>query len=423
MEKKIATIVICFMFVSFGLSAAIRAEDPNLATVFSYQGRLETAGSGDPLSGSYDFKFRVYDTPLVGTGIPIGDLMEVPNIPVTEGIFTVQLDPDPGGTAPNLFNGEVRYLEIDVRGKDDPNYFTISPRQRIHAAPYAITASSARWLRGRNSTEKVVYVDDSGNVGIGTTSPASILDIQDNAFMPIIKLTNMNATDGHVGILLNRTSSTSENSISFQENETELWKIGLDNSPTGSEGDFVIKTTNNNPAEFAVKSSGGAAEVVINGTIVSQNIVYKTADQVEKNAGLHSDNDLKFYMKANTKYQFEFIFFVYREDGHEIKFKLQGPSNTINLIAQTMETIERKGNIDDPYDSHAYCTRLTSPTYSHYHYQNMGGDYYTTCKIRGTIETGSNSGNLELQWGPVITNTNDNPMVYKGSYLIYREIP
>jgi hypothetical protein len=178
MEKKVATIVLCFMFVGFGLSAAIRAED--LGTVFSYQGRLETAGS-PPLNGSYDFKFQVYDTPIVGTGTPIGDPMAEPNVPVTEGIFTVQLDPDPNGTDPNLFNGEVRYLEIAVRKTGSAEqYYTISPRQRINAAPYAITASSARWLRGRSSTEKVVYVDDAGNVGVGTTSPTAKLEVNGN---------------------------------------------------------------------------------------------------------------------------------------------------------------------------------------------------------------------------------------------------
>ena len=375
------------MLLLLGLGGASRAEDPNLGTVFSYQGRLETAGS-EPLNGSYDFKFQVYDI----DGTPIGEIMVEPNITVTEGIFTVQLDPDPNGTVPNLFNGEVRYLEIAVRetGSADPNYFTISPRQRIHAAPYAITASSARWLRGRNSTEKVVYVDDSGNVGIGTTSPSQKLDVVGNA-----------TVSGNVGI--GTTSPTAKLEVNGNIKTAGVYEDDL--------GNVGIGTTS------------PTAKLEVNGTVVSQNIVYKTANQVEKIYGLHSDNDLKFYMKANTKYQFEFIFFVYREDGHEIKFKLQGPSNTINLIAQTMETRERIGDSDDPYDSVAYCARLNSPTYAHYHYQNMGGNYYTTCKIRGTVETGSDSGNLELLWGPVITNTNDYPKVYKGSYVIYREIP
>ena len=175
METSTNRIWIGMMILLLGLAGVGRAED--LGTVFSYQGRLETAGS-PPLNGSYDFEFRVYDTDEVGTGTPIGMIMEEPNIPVTEGIFTVQLNPDPTGTNPNLFNGEVRYLEIAVRktGSAEP-FYTISPRQRIHAAPYAITASSARWLRAKNSTEKVVYVDDSGNVGIGTEMPGTNLHV------------------------------------------------------------------------------------------------------------------------------------------------------------------------------------------------------------------------------------------------------
>jgi hypothetical protein len=178
MKTRTNRIWLGMMILLLGLGGVSWAED--LGTVFSYQGRLETAGS-EPLNGSYDFEFSVHDTPLVGTGTPVGESMSEPNVPVTEGIFTVQLNPDPNGTAPNLFNGEVRYLEIAVRktgSAESP--FTISPRQRINAAPYAITASSARWLRGRNSAEKVVYVDDTGNVGIGTTSPTAKLEVNGN---------------------------------------------------------------------------------------------------------------------------------------------------------------------------------------------------------------------------------------------------
>ena len=439
MEKKIATIVICFMFVSFGLSAAIRAEDPNLATVFSYQGRLETAGSGDPLSGSYDFKFRVYDTPLVGTGIPIGDLMEVPNIPVTEGIFTVQLDPDPGGTAPNLFNGEVRYLEIDVRGKDDPNYFTISPRQRIHAAPYAITASSARWLRGRNSTEKVVYVDDSGNVGIGTTSPRGKLEVShDGATTDLVVDAN-----GNVGIVnedpeyrleVGNTSETNNYMRIRSKGAAGLMFYDGQGSYSGmiqyhhdddemrfrTIGGEVMRITDD--GKVGIGTTSPTAKLEVNGTIVSQNIVYKTDTQYEKNVGLHLDNHLKFYMKPNTKYQFEFNLSVYRENGHEILYNLDPGNGVLYLNAHTMEYPVRHGASDnDPYPSSVYCARLIWE--QSYHYRNWDYTGDACCKIWGVIENGSYGDDLQLRWGPVITNTNNNPYVRKGSYVIYREIP
>ena len=89
METRTNRIWLVMMVLLLGLVGASWAEDPNLGTVFSYQGRLETAGSGDPLSGSYDFKFRVY-ADAVSTNTAIGDPMEVPNVPVTKGIFTVR---------------------------------------------------------------------------------------------------------------------------------------------------------------------------------------------------------------------------------------------------------------------------------------------------------------------------------------------
>ncbi|MBN2020334.1 MAG: hypothetical protein JW749_08920, partial [Sedimentisphaerales bacterium] len=97
----------------------------------------------------------------------------------------------------------------------------------------------------------------SGNVGIGTTSPRDMLDIQGSSFMPLVILENTNTTDGHVGIKLKRGNSDAESSISFRNpDETEVWKVGMDNAPAGTQGDFAIKTTNNASAEFTVKSSG-----------------------------------------------------------------------------------------------------------------------------------------------------------------------
>jgi hypothetical protein len=101
-----------------------------LGTGFTYQGRLTDGGS--PADGEYDFEFRLYDDP--DTGAQVGDTVTVGAKTVTDGLFTVELDFGSGA-----FTGEARYLEIGVRpGGSNGAYTTLSPRQALTPAPYAL---------------------------------------------------------------------------------------------------------------------------------------------------------------------------------------------------------------------------------------------------------------------------------------------
>ncbi len=50
-------------------------------TQFTYQGKLND--NGNPASGQYDFKFKLYDTSTVGTGTQQGGDVVVSNVTVT----------------------------------------------------------------------------------------------------------------------------------------------------------------------------------------------------------------------------------------------------------------------------------------------------------------------------------------------------
>jgi hypothetical protein len=99
-----------------------------LGTAFTFQGRLDEGGV--PASGVYDFQFRLYDA---DAGSPVGSPVTIDDWPVDEGYFTVW--PDFG----DVFNGEERWLEIAVRpGASGGGYTTLSPRQKVTPAPYAL---------------------------------------------------------------------------------------------------------------------------------------------------------------------------------------------------------------------------------------------------------------------------------------------
>ena len=125
-------------------------------TQISYQGSLKDAGA--PASGPYDIEFRLFDSQTGGTQI-VSEVL-LPNVPVSEGVFSVALD---FGAA--AFPGADRFLEISVRKSGTSALATLTPRQKILSAPYAIqslraqTAANAQALNGIAASQYVLTND------------------------------------------------------------------------------------------------------------------------------------------------------------------------------------------------------------------------------------------------------------------------
>ena len=106
-----------------------------LGTAFTYQGQLKKAGN--PVNGACDFQFSLYDA--ASGGSPIG-VQTTTGITVTDGLFTVQLD-----FGADAFQGDARWLQIAVRCTGDTGYVTLSQRQPLAPAPYALFSKAAPW--------------------------------------------------------------------------------------------------------------------------------------------------------------------------------------------------------------------------------------------------------------------------------------
>jgi hypothetical protein len=81
-------------------------------------------------------------------------------VPVTEGIFTAELD------FGAVFDGTALYLEIGVRpdGSADP-YTTLSPRQSLTAAPFAFTLRPGAEVIGETTGNSVVEARNTAPTG------------------------------------------------------------------------------------------------------------------------------------------------------------------------------------------------------------------------------------------------------------------
>jgi len=138
------------------------ARAADIGTAFTYQGFLEKP-AGVPVTSTCDFKFSLWDA-LAGPS-QIGATQTVTGVTVSRGVFTVgSPDIDFG---PGAFDGEARWLAIDVQCIGDTVFVSLIPRVELTPAPYAQRASN-----GVGPPDTLEIDQATGNVGIGTTSPS-----------------------------------------------------------------------------------------------------------------------------------------------------------------------------------------------------------------------------------------------------------
>jgi len=150
------------IFVVF-LSLYVTADAAGIPLIFSYQGRLTNA-AGSLLTGTYYFKFSIWDDPTSdpSTGNKLWPTCDgCPNsvtATVSSGVFNVNIG-DTGQDALNYnFNtNKDIYLQVEA-SSNGSSFETLSPRQRISSAVFARLAAA---------------VSGTGQSSFGTTTPIS----------------------------------------------------------------------------------------------------------------------------------------------------------------------------------------------------------------------------------------------------------
>ncbi|MFA5928548.1 MAG: hypothetical protein WC838_04535, partial [Candidatus Margulisiibacteriota bacterium] len=172
---------------------------PNQLT---YSGRL--LQNGALVNSTLTMTFKIYKDP---TSVLAADLLWSAgniSVPVNQGIYSIALDQ----VSPNVFRGDNAYLEVVIDPLGTPE--TLSPRTKINSVGYALQAASLTGLSN--------VMPSSGNVGIGTTSPSSVLHV-------------VNAVPGNLvpGMFMDRVSTNCEAGMWWGTNGSAQVFLGQDN--------------------------------------------------------------------------------------------------------------------------------------------------------------------------------------------------
>lgn len=253
MKHLLASIVVS---LSCTLGAGVAPAASPFAPGFTYQGRLELAGS--PVSGPVTLRVGLYSTPTGGS--PIGSVIDISNVSVDSGIFSVVLNAA-GQFGPSAFAGGDRFLEFSVQGPLDAGFTLIPERVPLRPAPHAATAGA---IGSRLTNSPLLAVDSQDRIGIATTTPQADLDLKGNMYIdprlwggtPTITLA---IGDTDTGI-----NTPDDGVLSLFSNNFEALRLSPGNGVLIQSKSAAISFLSSTPAESITISSGNAAADFIN---------------------------------------------------------------------------------------------------------------------------------------------------------------
>jgi hypothetical protein len=226
-------IQLCCLLAFLVLETQICTAQTPVGTAFTYQGQLKE--DGVPVNNpAVAMQFRLFDAAVGGSQVG-GPYSPPGGVNVADGLFSTQVD---FGLAP--FDGDPRWLEIAVY-KPGVGYVTLTPRQPITAAPYALYAltggGGGGCLWSQNGSD--IYYN-AGNVGVGTASSAYPLHVDSASAVP----------------LYSRTTSSSGAAVEAEATSTTGTVNGVAGQTASQEGSGVFgqntSATGDNEGVFGV---------------------------------------------------------------------------------------------------------------------------------------------------------------------------
>ncbi len=218
------------------------------------QGRL-TDASGNPLDGTYDVEFRIYDVSYAGTAI-CGDLNN--SVDVHNGLFTAYIYI----AGCDAFDGRQLYLGITVSGDVE-----MTPRQYIDNVPYAMSLRPGAVISATIGNDALLHIENWAGTGRALRAYA------------------MSETGVNYGIV-GATRSPDGYGGYFYNNAGGSALYGAANSAAGGVG--VRGESEVGSGVYGESSSGYG----VYGLSTSNNAVYGDTQRVDHNYGFYTADNL-----------------------------------------------------------------------------------------------------------------------------------
>ncbi len=216
-------------------------------TAFTYQGRLNDTNG--PVDGLYDFSFALFPVSIGGS--QIGTSVARTFVPVTNGLFTIPLE----FTDANSFSGADRWLEIAVHPSGVGTNITLSPRQQVTAAPYAIRAANLTGTLPLAQLPAGVVTNSANSVNLSGTFSGNGAGLT-NLDVALVSVDSAGALAWPGNFALSSTPG-----VGSSPNSVVATDVNADGKPDLISANYNASTlsvlTNNGSGEFTLASSPG----------------------------------------------------------------------------------------------------------------------------------------------------------------------
>ncbi len=319
---------------------------------FTYQGKLVSGGA--PANGQYDFTFTLFDS--AAGGQQVGSPVSATSQTVSNGIFTSMLN-----FPPTAFRGEARWLQIAVRPAGSGNYVTLSPRQALTAAPYAMSApwsgvynKPAGFNPARPPHSRIVLDNTSMDVG----EYPSIATGADG--LPLISY--WDKASGHLKVAHCETLDCAQFSSFVVDNTANVGKYT--SLAIGSDGLGLIAYQNVTNGRIKVAH---CLNVECSSSILYMATILNSGEWISLNIGPNGLGQISFYDPVNKDLMLAqcnnvqcssaTVQTVFASDDPQISY---GKHSALTFLADGRGYIAHRGDIPQAASSNFYLTRCNN---------------------------------------------------------------
>jgi hypothetical protein len=348
---------------------------------FTYQGLL-TDDSGNPLTGWYYFRYRLYNQETLGD--QVGPTIEpVVPYPVQSGIFHWPLD------FGEVFGSqEERWLEVSAKPLASGAVYETFPRTELHGAPRAYSLKLPYTGTGEVAfSDFLIDLENTDVSGGGGGIKTKINTTTTSGYIAALFGVSESATGAGVGVLGQSKSSLTGvygvRGYASSTSGTVYGVYGQTRSPDGYAGYFK-NTGSEGPAIFASGGSAGSSDrngpdIVLDasrwagdsGLILSdKSLKLEVGDKSQLLLG----SGLNFY--GDGDHLFEDQLMLVSVGGQPYEFVLQGDGDLI-ISGSLTENSDRNAKQDIvPVDVERVLSGVLSVPVSTWRYKNSSGELH-----------------------------------------------